>query len=89
MDRVHLRVDSTNHAALTMLRLRAVEPYWLGVHDTDSVGEDLRGCADRSVGWHEAREEGGSHVRHYVLDWCTGLIKGGLDHGVVLHTKLE
>lgn len=36
-----LRVDSTDHAGLTVLSLRAVEPYWLGVHDADGVGENL------------------------------------------------
>ena len=84
-----LRVDSANHAALAVLRLRAVEPYWLGVHDADCVCENLRGCADGSVCGHEAREESGGHVAHDVLNGHTGLVEGGLNDGVVLPALSE
>ena len=84
MDREHLRVDSANHTSLTMLPLRTVEPYGLLVHHTDCVSEDLGSRTDGSVRWHEAGEEGGSHIWHDVLDRYTGLVEGRLDYRVVL-----
>ena len=84
-----LRVDGADHTALAVLRLRAVEPYGLGVHDADCVGEDLGGCADRRVRGHEAGEEGGRHVGDYILDRYAGLIEGRLYDGMVLPDGLE
>jgi hypothetical protein len=71
-----------------MLRLRAVEPYGLCVHDADRVSEDLGSCSDGSVGRHESREKGGSHVGHDILNRYARLVEGRLDYGVVLGTTL-
>jgi hypothetical protein len=87
--RLNVRVDCTNHTGLAMLSLRAVEPHGLRVLNMDRVGQDVRSSSERSVGWHEAREEGVCLVGHHVLDWYAGLIKGRLDDGVVLHVLLD
>jgi hypothetical protein len=79
-----LRVDGTDHTTLAVLRLRAVEPHGLGVHDTDCVGEEVVGGHGRCVRGHEAGEEGGRHVRHDVLNGYAGLVEGRLDNRVVL-----
>lgn len=85
----YIRVDSAHHTALAVLGLRAVEPHGLGVHDTDCVGKNLGGRADRSVRGHEAREESGGHVGHHVLDGLAWLVESGLDNRVVLSALLE
>lgn len=72
-----------------MLRLRAIEPDGLGVHDADGVGQDLRSGTGGSVGGHEAGEEGVRHVLHYVLDGSAGLVESRLDDGVVLCAQSE
>jgi hypothetical protein len=87
--RLNVRVDCTNHTGLAMLALGAVEPHWLGILDVDRVGQNVRSSSERSVGWHEAREEGVRLVGHHVLDRYAGLIEGGLDDGVVLHVMLD
>lgn len=85
----YLRVDGTNHAALAMHRLRAVEPDRLGVHNTDCVCQLLTGGDGGSIGWHESREERVRLVSHHVLYRNAGLVEGRLDNGVVLLRELE
>ena len=80
----YLRVNGTDHATLAMLRLRAVEPDGLSIHDADRVGEN---GGSGSVRGHEAGEEGGAHVSHHVLDGHTGLVESRLDNGVVLEAR--
>ena len=79
-----LRVDSSDHASLAMLALRAVEPHGLVIGNTDGVCQDLAGSGERSVGRHETREEGVGLVGHHLRDGHAGVIKGGLDDRVVL-----
>lgn len=83
----HLRVDGSNHTRLAVLRLRTVEPDRLLVHDTDRVSENVLSTGG-SVHWHEAREKGGSHIGHDVLNWYTRLIERRLDYRVVLYMEL-
>jgi hypothetical protein len=80
-----LRVDGTDHAALTMHTLRTVEPDWLCVHDADGVGQPrsggIRGCR------HVAGKECVRLVCHDILDRDAGIVESGLDNRVVLLIK--
>lgn len=67
-----------------MLCLRAVEPHWFRICDANSVCEDLRCCADGSVGGHEAGVESVGLVGHDVLDGDAGVVESRLNNGVVL-----
>jgi hypothetical protein len=71
-----------------MLALRTVEPNWLGVHDTDRVGQDVGGGTERSIGRHEAGEESVGLVGHDVLDGYARIVKSGLHDRVVLQSLL-
>lgn len=62
-----------------MLALRAVEPDWLRICDTDGVCEDLTCSSNGSVCRHEAGEEGIGFVGHDVLDGCAWVVEGGLN----------
>lgn len=74
-----LRVNGTDHTALTMLGLRTVEPHRLCVVDTNGVGQYIGCGAEGSVGRHEAREESVGLVGHDILNRYAGLVEGGLD----------
>lgn len=70
-----LRIDRTNHTGLAMFALRAVEPDWLLILNTDGVCKDLGGCGEGSVGGHEARVESVGLVSHDVLDRNTRVVE--------------
>ena len=67
-----LRIDDADHASLTVLALRAVEPDGLRVVDHDGVCGHL-GRAGRDG--HEAGPEA-RHVGLDVVDGLAGLVKG-------------
>lgn len=82
---IKVLVDNTSHAHLTMrsLRLGAVEPDWIFVHDVDC--EDVW-CFARSCG-HEAAEETGFVA---ILDkWRARLGEGRLGEGMVGGTEVD
>lgn len=70
-----IRVNGPDHASLAMLPLGAVEPYWLGILDTDRVCEDLVLCGEGSVSGHVAGEEGVGIVGHNVLNGNTRVVE--------------
>jgi hypothetical protein len=65
-----------------MHSLRAVEPNGLLIHDADGVSQSLSGGVDGRG--HEPGKEGVGLVGHDVLDRYAGVVKCGLDDGVVL-----
>jgi hypothetical protein len=71
-----------------MLALRTVEPHWLVILDADSVGQDVGGRSESSVGGHEARVEGVGLVGDHILDRYAWLIEGRLGNRVILKGSL-
>ena len=79
MEREDIRVYHSNHAGLTVVTLRAVEPDGCGVVDHDGIDGHLSAGFDG----HEAGEEAGN-IGLVVHDGLARLAEGGLHDGVVL-----
>lgn len=80
-------VDGANHAGLTMFTLRAVEPDWLIVLNSDS---ECWHNFSRLSDWHEAREKANSTVASWgVFNWNTWVGKRSPDNRVIQWMELE
>lgn len=80
-------VDGTNHTGLTVSTLRAVEPDWLVVLNSDGEGwHNISGLGD----WHEAGEEANGTVTGWgVFDWNAWVGERSSDDGVIHWMELE